>query len=815
MKAWFSALRVSHKLMLISIFFVMPDSLMLYLFITGMNENIHFAQKEKKGNEYQRPLEGLLEWVPQHRLFGRRKPEESGLPSAVRVELEAKIDGAFAALKEVDARIGADLQFTPEGLAKRKRERCSVEAVTQEWNQLKALGVGVAGSTWGELHQHLISDLRTMITHAGDQSNLILDPDLDSYYLMDATLLALPEAQDRLAAVMAHGQTALEEGALSDRERQQFAIYATLLKEADLDRIRRSLQTALNEDENFYGTSPSLQLRVRPALEAYAAAAQALIQFTDRLVQTGPLDVSLAQYLTAGTKARNASFNLWRIADEELDQLLQRRISSYEHRRARSLIVAGCAVLAAIGFVSFITRSISGPLRLQAEKLGAVNLSLQQEMAERTRAEEELRRSEAQLAAAQKIARMGSWGWDTASDTIVWSEENYRIHGVDRAKVAIGYQTALQLIHPLDRASANDHFLRAARDLHPFSFEHRIVLPDGTERIIHQRGDVLRDALGSVRVFGTAQDITDRKRAEEELEKVHKELLETSRQAGMAEVATGILHNVGNVLNSVNVSVSLLRDIVRLNTVEHLTRTTGLLREQRDEVGRFLASDPRGKNVPSFLIKLADQIGLERKEFIKELTSLTRNVEHIKEVVAMQQSYARISGTIEPLSPASVVDDALRMNEAGLSRHRAEVVREFESMPPIPMDKNKVLQILINLISNAKYAVSASLAPEKRVTVRVRNVGGDRVQMQVEDTGVGISKENIARVFSAGFTTKKDGHGFGLHSSANAAKAMGGRLFVDSPGPGQGAVFTLELPILSQPTASACPPSPALTTDVS
>jgi C4-dicarboxylate-specific signal transduction histidine kinase len=176
------------------------------------------------------------------------------------------------------------------------------------------------------------------------------------------------------------------------------------------------------------------------------------------------------------------------------------------------------------------------------------------------------------------------------------------------------------------------------------------------------------------------------------------------------------------------------------------------------------------------------------------MESVGKNVEHIKEIVAMQQNFAKVSGVYENLSAASLVEDALRINSAAFERHRIQVLREFdEATPPVSLDRHRVLQILINLISNAKYAMDAQPSDEKRLVIRI-GASPDRVKISIGDNGVGIAPENLVKIFTHGFTTKKDGHGFGLHSCANAAKEMGGSLTAHSGGLGQGATFILELP---------------------
>ena len=286
------------------------------------------------------------------------------------------------------------------------------------------------------------------------------------------------------------------------------------------------------------------------------------------------------------------------------------------------------------------------------------------------------------------------------------------------------------------------------------------------------------------------------KRVEErtlELENIHKQLVEASRRGGMAEIATNVLHNVGNVLNSLNVSTSLLVDNVKKSKVSGLARVVVLLREHEKDLGSFLTDDARGKQVPLYLAQLSEYLTADQKSMSAELDSLRQNVEHIKEIVAMQQNYATFGGLKEMVNVLTLVEDSMRMNEGSLSRHRIEVVRQFENIPPMNLEKHKVLQILVNLMRNAKHACQDSPRDDKRLTVRVAN-GDGRVKISVIDNGVGIPPENMTRIFNHGFTTRKAGHGFGLHSGALAAKEMGGSLTVQSDGRGQGATFTLELP---------------------
>jgi PAS domain S-box-containing protein len=297
--------------------------------------------------------------------------------------------------------------------------------------------------------------------------------------------------------------------------------------------------------------------------------------------------------------------------------------------------------------------------------------------------------------------------------------------------------------------------------------------------------------LGAVAVI---QDTTERKTQEMELERVHKELMTASREAGMAEVATNVLHNVGNILNSVNISASLVAERLRQSKAAGVSRLAALLLEQGDRVGQFISEDARGKRVPEYMAALGEQLAADQRSALEELALLRENLEHIKDTVNMQQSYAKLCGVTETVEVVDLVEDSLRLNAGAFARHGVTVHREFGEAPAIEVDKHKVLQILVNLVRNAKYACDDSGRTDKQITLRVASVPAG-VSITVQDNGIGIPAHNMSRLFEHGFTTRAAGHGFGLHSGALAAQELGGTLRAESEGEGRGACFTLELPL--------------------
>ncbi|MBC3272302.1 GHKL domain-containing protein [Pseudomonas sp. SWRI81] len=297
----------------------------------------------------------------------------------------------------------------------------------------------------------------------------------------------------------------------------------------------------------------------------------------------------------------------------------------------------------------------------------------------------------------------------------------------------------------------------------------------------------------------TANDVLEQRVEERtrELRNAQSELLDAARQAGMAEIATNVLHNVGNVLNSVNISSDLIARKLRSSKTQGLGKAMQLINDHPDDLGVFLSEDAKGKLLPGYLNQLVTAIAQEQQEMADELTQMSKSVDHIKDIVATQQSYAGASSMTEPLYIDQLLEDALRMNAGALTRHHVTVVKAYDDVPQVMGDKHRLLLILINLISNAKYAMSDLSNRPRTMTLGVRTVDERFLEISVKDDGEGIAAENMTRIFAHGFTTRKEGHGFGLHSCALAAIEMNGHLTAHSDGPGKGALFTLQIPLIT------------------
>ena len=325
----------------------------------------------------------------------------------------------------------------------------------------------------------------------------------------------------------------------------------------------------------------------------------------------------------------------------------------------------------------------------------------------------------------------------------------------------------------------------------------KIVVSDSELREAHydlegrveERTNQLTDSIEKLH-----KEILERERAEKELEQVHREFVDAARKAGMAEVAIGVLHNVGNVLNSVNTSVSILSSKIQNSKSSRLVSVVELLEQHEDDLASFLTRDEKGKQVPKFLKLLAEHTIQEEKALLHETEQLMEHVEHVKQIISTQQSLAKSGGLVEEVCLNGFLEDAVKLNASSFERHDIHVLEEYCHDLKIAVDKHKVLQIVINLMKNAKESLLLRPPGDRTLTLRTHSDDGF-AYLEVSDTGIGIDKENLERIFAYGYTTKKDGHGFGLHSCANAAVEMGGNLTATSEGVGKGASFVLKLPL--------------------
>ena len=399
-----------------------------------------------------------------------------------------------------------------------------------------------------------------------------------------------------------------------------------------------------------------------------------------------------------------------------------------------------------------------------------------------------------QLGMATRAARIGVYERSTNFEDVWWSAEMWEIFGQDSGQFRPSWSRWLELIHDDDRERVLENAGNAKRARTSPSIQYRIVRPDGTIRHVQSIGSSTKrqQGEGNGSISGVLLDVTTRVETEERDWALQQQLRENSHQAGMAEIATGILHNVGNVLNSLGIASDTASRGLKFLKLDRLEQASKLICDNRLALASFLTEDSRGKHLPDYLSTLSDQMSFNVAAVQGELQMIQEYVGHLRHIVGTQQALAKIGGLREPVSVQDLLESALLLKAPALASIHVE--RVYEVVPLVTTDRHKVLQILLNFIDNAGEAVQESPVQPPVVIVRVCS-GQDHVEISVEDTGVGMSKEVLSRLWNFGYTTKNQGHGFGLHNSANAAREIGATVAAHSDGRGKGSRFTLRLPL--------------------
>ena len=279
-----------------------------------------------------------------------------------------------------------------------------------------------------------------------------------------------------------------------------------------------------------------------------------------------------------------------------------------------------------------------------------------------------------------------------------------------------------------------------------------------------------------------------------ELQETQKMLTDTAHRAGMAEIATGILHNVGNILNSVKVSSQLLKEKIKSSKVNNLQKVLSLMEEHSDNIGEFITNDEKGKIIPGYLIKVGTTLREEQDNSLKELSILHKGINHIEEIIAVQQSYAGVLGLVEKVVISDMMDDVLKMHAEMFRKYKIKITKNYSKTKPILIEKGKLIHVFVNLLKNAKESLEMKDEKSRIITINILKEKEHQI-IEIIDNGIGITEENLERIFSYGFSTKKKGKGFGLQTSALAMMEIKGKLSAESDGEGKGAKFIINIPL--------------------
>jgi signal transduction histidine kinase len=396
---------------------------------------------------------------------------------------------------------------------------------------------------------------------------------------------------------------------------------------------------------------------------------------------------------------------------------------------------------------------------------------------------------------ATRAANAGVWEHRAQTGEIWWNETMYAIYGCSVGNFHPTLDAAVAMIHRDDLAMAQAAWDLALRESNQLHVQFRIVRPDASIAHVDSLATVVTGPNGSdPRLVGISLDISERVAAEQRERQLQKQLREASHQSGMAEVATGVLHNVGNVLNSLGVASTTAQTRLKAWQIHRVAQIAAMLKENQDTLAEFLTKDERGKRVPEYLASLAARLESDMDATRQDFDAIGGHVLYLRQIVQAQQSFARTRGADDEVDVRELLETALTLK--GQDLKGVEITRDIGDPAIVRTDRYKLLQIIVNFVANAYDSVIENSTAEPRITILVRTVL-DRLEIAVEDSGVGIAPELLSRVWEFGFTTKTHGHGFGLHSAAVAAQQLGGTVSAESGGVGLGARFSVTIPINS------------------
>jgi methyl-accepting chemotaxis protein len=574
-------IRISSRLWVIAATYsILGAAIVVFLISTGANKEIDFAQMEKVGDAYQRPLEKLLKLVPEHQDLVDRALSGDEKAKTDLAANEAGIDAAFDEIEADQPTLGDTLKFTPEGLAARGRDSALPSKVRKEWDDIKGSWSTLKPDASDNLHVTLDGDIRTMITHGGDMSNLILDPVLDSYYLCDTTLGALPQTQDRLPTVIREGEAILKAKTITTKQRSEMATFAAMLKQDDQDRITGDVQTSVNEDK---GASPSLKSVVPPLCDSYVAANTTFVGMVQQIADADKPNIDPADFVNAGMAAREASFKMWDGNIVELDKLLDLRIGSYSHLRTTSYVLTACG-LAVVGvFVFFLIRSVTMPLDRMLKVTEAIAVGDLDQKLDATSRDE--------------IGRM-----EQAMNSLVTSIKDMQVRERSQAEeLSSKVESILEVVN----AASHGDLTRQ--------------VPVSGADAIGQLGDGLGKFLGNLRenistIAGNAQSLAS---SSEELTAVSHQMNanaeETSAQAGVVSAATDQVNkNVQTVATAAEEMSASIKEISK-NAVEAAkvaNSAVGIAKTTNTTVSKLGESSREIGNVIKLITTIAQQTNL-------------------------------------------------------------------------------------------------------------------------------------------------------------------------------------------------------------
>jgi PAS domain S-box-containing protein len=430
----------------------------------------------------------------------------------------------------------------------------------------------------------------------------------------------------------------------------------------------------------------------------------------------------------------------------------------------------------------------------QGEPMRALGAML--DVTESYQRQAELEALSIRFSVATRAANAGVWEFKAKSGEIWWNDTMYAIYGCSPETFRPDLTNALAMIYPDDLPHAQAAWAEALQHSNQLQTQYRIIRPDGSIAHIESVAAVVTDHdTQERRLVGIALDISARVEAAQRERQLQKQLREASHQSGMAEVATGVLHNVGNALNSLGIAYSTAQTHLKAYQIDRVARVAAMLEENRGNLADFLTNDARGKQLPAYLSALGARLLSEADAVQLEFDAVSGHIQYLRHIVQAQQSFARVGGAQDQVDVRELLETALTLK--GEELKGAQIVRDIGELPTVQTDRYKLLQIIVNFVANACDAMAANRPRAARLAIHVHASHG-QLEIAIEDSGIGIAPELLSRVWEFGFTTKAHGHGFGLHSAAVAAQQLGGAVEAQSAGIGHGARFSVTIPVSAQ-----------------
>ncbi len=408
----------------------------------------------------------------------------------------------------------------------------------------------------------------------------------------------------------------------------------------------------------------------------------------------------------------------------------------------------------------------------------------------------EMQQLNLKLQSAQDMAQLGYWTHNLATGENNWSLKIFQLFDLDLSANTPSLAEIIEHIHPDDRAACNTAIENAINHGTPYTLQNRMRgYGENQEykwyQVICEPSEPVNGKY--TKLEGVVMDINDRRNSELEIERLNSQLVDTARRAGMSEVATSMLHNIGNVLNSANTTTELVKEELANVVYERLPAIAELLSKNKSNLTDYLAADETGKKIPEYIIALSNRITESNNHMRSEIDSLLTHLHHISEITSMHKPLSGVSGVKAKLKLSQAIDEALAICNIGIKNSNIKLTKNIKEDITLVSDKHKLIQIIINLVKNAVESLSACTTLKDKEIIISTFRDEEFITLSVKDNGLGIDSETLKQLFKFGFTTKKDGHGFGLHGSALTAKELNAQLTADSSGAMHGAEFVLKI----------------------